>query len=226
MKKFLKTMAVLLGVGVVGIGATACSFDFEQPEWMQQALCDHVFDEEILLSDATCEDAGELMKICTDCGKTKTVAIKKLPHVDEDGDNRCDACDRKIAIDKDEATTFSEVKVENGDFLKSGWYRIYEIDDDLTVGTLKDEDGEAAFHIMTHYGQTADFFHSLTAVSIKNEFEMVYGETDDGARYTDINIEIPKEVSFSGGPGDTFTYTMTSGWTWFEVSSIYYLDGK
>ena len=218
MKKFWKTAVALLAVGVIGIGATACSFELEKPEWLDQALCDHVFDEQIVLSEATCEDAGELMKICSDCGKTKTVAIKKLSHVDEDGDNRCDACDELMEIGE----VASEVEVKNGDFLKSGWYRFYAREGGSTIGILKDEDGSATFQFNAN-SEGVFVSHILTIIDISEEFEMVHS-TSEGAPYTDIYFEIPKEIVISGK--DSFTFNMTSGWTFDEVEGIYYLEGK
>ena len=76
MKKIFKRIAAMLLVGLVGISSVACAGGIEQPEWLQQALCDHVYDEEEILKEPTCVASGKKEKICSSCGATKTVAIK------------------------------------------------------------------------------------------------------------------------------------------------------
>lgn len=79
MKKILKIAAASLLVTVSVVGAVGCSFEFEQPDWVTQALCDHVFDEEVL-EEVTCTEDGRVMKVCSDCGKTKIVTVKATGH--------------------------------------------------------------------------------------------------------------------------------------------------
>lgn len=79
-RKLLRAAAALLLVGVVGVASVGCSFELEQPEWITQALCDHVFDEEEVLKEATCTEDGRVMKVCTDCGKTKITTVKATGH--------------------------------------------------------------------------------------------------------------------------------------------------
>lgn len=79
-KKLLRAAAALLLVGVVGVASVGCSFEFEQPNWVTQALCDHVFDEEDVLKEATCTEDGRVMKVCTECGKTKITTVKATGH--------------------------------------------------------------------------------------------------------------------------------------------------
>ena len=79
-------------VGVVGVASVGCSFELEQPEWVTQALCDHVFDEEEVLKEATCTEDGRVMKVCTECGKTKITTVKATGHdvvEDEAVDGTC-----------------------------------------------------------------------------------------------------------------------------------------
>ena len=84
-KKLLRATAALL-VGVVGVAATGCSFSVEQPDWLKQKLCDHVFDEQEILRDPTCIREGKTEKICSDCGTTKIVAIPATgDHTWDDG---------------------------------------------------------------------------------------------------------------------------------------------
>lgn len=80
MKKILKIAAASLLVTVSVVGAVGCSFEFEQPNCVTQALCDHVFDEEEVLKEATCTEDGRVMKVCTDCGKTKITTVKATGH--------------------------------------------------------------------------------------------------------------------------------------------------
>ena len=79
-RKLLRAAAALLLVGVVGVASVGCSFEFEQPNWVTQALCDHVFDEEEVIKEATCTEDGRVMKVCTDCGKTKITTVKATGH--------------------------------------------------------------------------------------------------------------------------------------------------
>lgn len=77
MKKILKRIAVLFLVALVGVSSVACSLDeLEQPEWLEQALCDHVFDEEEILKEPTCAEKGKKEEICSDCGKTRITTIR------------------------------------------------------------------------------------------------------------------------------------------------------
>lgn len=79
-KKLLRAAAALLLVGVVGVASVGCSFELEQPNWVTQALCDHVFDEEEVLKEATCTEDGKIQKTCSDCGKTKITTVKATGH--------------------------------------------------------------------------------------------------------------------------------------------------
>lgn len=84
-KKLLRAAAALL-VGVVGVAAAGCSFSVEQPDWLKQKLCDHIFDEEEILREPTCGKDGKTEKICSDCGTTKIVAIPATgEHVFDEG---------------------------------------------------------------------------------------------------------------------------------------------
>ena len=71
--KLLKAAAALLLAGVSVGSFAACTF--ETPEWAEQALCDHVFDEKEILEEPTCGSSGTALKICTECGKTKHVTL-------------------------------------------------------------------------------------------------------------------------------------------------------
>lgn len=86
-RKLLRAAAALLLVGIVGVASVGCSFEFEQPEWVTQALCDHVFDEEEVLKEATCTEDGKIQKTCSDCGKTKITTVKATGHdvVEDEG---------------------------------------------------------------------------------------------------------------------------------------------
>lgn len=79
-RKLLRAAAALLLVGIVGVASVGCSFELEQPNWVTQALCDHVFDEEEVLKEATCTEDGKIQKTCSDCGKTKITTVKATGH--------------------------------------------------------------------------------------------------------------------------------------------------
>lgn len=79
-RKLLRAAATLLLVGIVGVASVGCSFELEEPKWVTQALCDHVFDEEEVLKEATCTEDGKIQKTCSDCGKTKITTVKATGH--------------------------------------------------------------------------------------------------------------------------------------------------
>lgn len=82
-RKFLKVLVAVLSLGAIGIFAAGCGVGgLEQPEWIKQALCDHVFDEKRVLRDASCEEDGMTLKLCTECGKTKIVTSPALGHTE------------------------------------------------------------------------------------------------------------------------------------------------
>ena len=93
MKNFIKKVIALLFVGVVGISASACSGDIEYPDWIKQALCDHVFDEQIVVNEVTCEEDGLVIKVCSDCGKQKNVTVKSPGHDWIEIDKKDATCD-------------------------------------------------------------------------------------------------------------------------------------
>ena len=72
MKKFVAALLVCLSV----FSFSACSFEFEEPDWIKEKFCDHVFDEKEVLKEATCGTSGRLLKVCSDCGKTEYDTIK------------------------------------------------------------------------------------------------------------------------------------------------------
>lgn len=86
MKKVLKRIAALLLVALVGVSSVGCGFELEQPEFIKQALCDHVFDEEEILKEPTCGEKGKKEEICSDCGKTRITTIRATgEHVYDEG---------------------------------------------------------------------------------------------------------------------------------------------
>ena len=87
MSKILKRLAAFALLGAVAVSTAGCAFgELEMPEWLEQATCDHVYDEEEVLREATCVQDGKVEKICSDCGATKIVIVKATgEHVWEDG---------------------------------------------------------------------------------------------------------------------------------------------
>ncbi|MBQ2740741.1 MAG: hypothetical protein IJF39_03870 [Clostridia bacterium] len=71
-------MAILLsGVSIMFSGCDVG--DVKQPEWLQQELCDHVFEEEVV-REPTCKQAGSTLKTCALCGLEKTVRVPAKGH--------------------------------------------------------------------------------------------------------------------------------------------------
>lgn len=87
MAKIFKKLAAFALLGMVAVSTAGCGLsELEMPEWLEQATCDHVYDEEEVLKEATCEQDGKVEKICSDCGATKIVIIKATgEHVWDDG---------------------------------------------------------------------------------------------------------------------------------------------
>ena len=144
MKKIFKRIAAMALVGLVGISSVACAGGVEKPEWLEQLLCEHDFEDETVIKEATCTEKGKAEKTCSDCGKTETVATKKLPHVDENGDKTCDVCGNTISGNTGGNTTPNiiyetvEVPVEIGEIAVGNTYRIY-LNDSLSAGLTLSE---------------------------------------------------------------------------------------
>ncbi len=75
MKKVMKRIVAFMMLAVVALSTVGCS-GYENPEWLEQLLCEHDFDEEEIIKEPTCGTSGKKEKICSDCGKTETVSIK------------------------------------------------------------------------------------------------------------------------------------------------------
>lgn len=76
MKRIIKKFVAVLLVCLTVFSFSACSFEFEEPDWIKEKFCDHVFDEKEVLKEATCGTSGRLLKVCSDCGKTEYDTIK------------------------------------------------------------------------------------------------------------------------------------------------------
>lgn len=49
---------------------------------------------------ATCTEEGQMERECSRCHGLDTKTLPILPHVDEDGDGKCDACGAKVEVKK------------------------------------------------------------------------------------------------------------------------------
>ena len=76
MKKLFKKIFIGLTICLAALSLSSCSIDIAESGWINELLCDHVFDEEEILKEATCGEDGRKLKVCSACGKTKTVTIK------------------------------------------------------------------------------------------------------------------------------------------------------
>lgn len=76
MKRIAKKIVAVLLVCLTVFSYSACSIEFEEPDWIKEKLCDHVFDEQEVLKEATCGASGRILKVCSDCGKTEYDTIK------------------------------------------------------------------------------------------------------------------------------------------------------
>lgn len=132
-KKLLRTAAALLLIGV-GVVSAGCSFEIEQPDWVTQALCDHVFDEEVL-EEVTCTEDGRVMKVCSDCGKTKIVTVKATGH-DVVEDEAVDAtCTTPGLTAGSHCTACGEVLVKQEEVVGEHTYGAWTVDVAATCTT-------------------------------------------------------------------------------------------
>lgn len=123
MAKIFNKLAALALLGVVAVGTAGCSLgELEMPEWLQQATCDHVYDEEEVLKEATCGQDGKVEKICSDCGATKIVSIPatgehvwELKGTETVEIGTCNTCGLSLA---DAETIAFQGEVD------TGWYRL------------------------------------------------------------------------------------------------------
>ncbi len=81
MKKLLRTAAAMLMLCIVALGA-GCSSGIKQPEWLEQAICEHDFDEKVIIKEPTCTELGSAQKFCSKCGMEKTIIQKALGHTE------------------------------------------------------------------------------------------------------------------------------------------------
>ena len=161
MKKILKRISAMFLVGLVGVSAVACSF--EKPEWLEQALCDHVFDEEEIIKEPTCGSSGKKEKICSDCGKTETVSIKATGEHTWDGGTTtdkgmkytCTTCGKTKTEEGKLVTT--EVPIVDGESAVGNTYRIYSTS---PAGGLVLSDWGDSVHLFFTEGYDANFFES------------------------------------------------------------------
>lgn len=83
-----KTVAIVVGSALAAVGVAALVVLGYRG--YSQSKCFHEYDEGRVRVEATCEEAGEIVYECENCGKTKTEEIKKLPHTYVDGE--CTEC--------------------------------------------------------------------------------------------------------------------------------------
>lgn len=80
MKKGKKCLAAVL-IGAVVLSMAGCSLqNADLPPWLEQEVCQHVFDDGETLQEATCIQDGKIGQSCTLCGKTKIVVEKAHGH--------------------------------------------------------------------------------------------------------------------------------------------------
>lgn len=142
MKRMMKKIIAALLVAISIVPFAGC-FEYEQPEWVKQKLCDHVYDEEEIVREATCGRNGSVMKICSDCGDTKLVTIKATGmHAFDAGVAYNDSILYTCLVcgeTKMEEVAFQEVSFTTGKITDT-WYRVYfnRLAEDLDAGKLPD----------------------------------------------------------------------------------------
>ena len=79
-RKTKKTIIALAATATLAFAAIAGGCSFSVSEWIEQATCDHVWNDGEVTKVATCTELGERTFTCTDCGKIETEEIEKIPH--------------------------------------------------------------------------------------------------------------------------------------------------
>ncbi len=85
MKRRLKRLVMVLAVcamSVFAVLASGCSLTDKIKEKIEQARCEHVWDDGEITKEATCIKVGELTKTCTLCDKTETEEIPLGGHTE------------------------------------------------------------------------------------------------------------------------------------------------
>lgn len=80
-KTILRTAAAMLMLCIVACGV-GCGSGIEQPEWLKQAICEHDFNEKVIIKEPTCTESGSAQKFCSKCGKEKMIIQKALGHTE------------------------------------------------------------------------------------------------------------------------------------------------
>lgn len=80
-KTILRTAAAMLMLCIVACGV-GCGSGIEQPEWLKQAICEHDFNEKVIIKEPTCTESGSAQKFCSKCGMEKTIIQKALGHTE------------------------------------------------------------------------------------------------------------------------------------------------
>lgn len=84
MKRNIKMMITVLAVCAVSAMAmmfTGCSVTDKIKQKIDQARCEHEWNDGEVTKEATCTELGELTKTCTLCEKTEKEDIEKIDHV-------------------------------------------------------------------------------------------------------------------------------------------------
>lgn len=172
MSKILKRLAAFALLGTVAVSTAGCAFgELEMPEWLEQATCDHVYDEEEVLREATCAQDGKVEKICSDCGATKIVIVKATgEHVWDDG--VCTVCGEQ---EVQEICNHQNVELKGTD--------------DVAVGTCYD--CGVNLTELQYEGYDEDSFSSI----INNDTWYRYDlNNEEGDRFLKLSFEIELEI--------------------------------
>ena len=82
MKKSIKKLIVVFAIGVVSAFAfTGCDVKETLKEKIDQARCEHEWNDGEVTKEATCMEKGELTKTCTLCEKVETEEIELAEHI-------------------------------------------------------------------------------------------------------------------------------------------------
>ena len=91
-RKLLVSILAMLSVSVVAVAATGCNPMESIKNAINQARCEHVFDNGKELKSATCLEVGQLEKTCTLCDYVTVEDIAKTAHQEYDVSGKDATC--------------------------------------------------------------------------------------------------------------------------------------
>ena len=108
-----------------------------------QSQCNHIWEDEKIIKEATCTEAGKKQRTCTKCGKVETVEIPPLGHNYEN--DTCTVCGEKLIIGAN--INYHEYISESGDTISESYTSTK-----TTRGSRESNDNDATYSVVNDSG--------------------------------------------------------------------------